>query len=137
MQDVPPRQPHPLPAPIRGTDLLGLWSVPRMGASRGWGQVGPPPPITGFGGGNCDYPPLYPPSPSAFFFRGGTKGRGVEGGPRIPRSSPPSPPPPYPRSMSAPGAAWISWVERWGREQVRGKTKKNKSEKKSPLSNSH
>ena len=30
--------------------------------------------------------------------------------------------------MSSPGAAWMSWVEQWGREQVQGKKKKKSTQ---------
>ena len=42
-------------------------------------------------------PPLYPPSPSTFFFRGGTKGRGVEGGSRDASIFPALPPTTLPK----------------------------------------
>ena len=89
---------------MQATDVLGISSVPSMGVGRGKG---------GFGMGKLITPPLYPPSPGAFFFRGGTKGRGVEGGPTMP-ASPPPPPPLHPDALHAPGAARPNWEEKGG-----------------------
>ena len=64
-------------------------------------------------------PPLYPPSPGACFFRGGTQRKGGRRGPYdtpiFPASSPTSPS----QVPAAPGATWAPAVERWG-GQVQG-----------------
>ena len=67
-----------------------------------------------------DYPPLYPPSPGAFFFRGGTKGRGDRRGPYDALIFPARPPTSPPQVPTAPGAAWIPEVDGGGGGQVQG-----------------
>ena len=57
--------------PFRAPKMHRFWAVVSAEdwGESGWGQVGPPPPITGFGGGNGDYPaPLQPFPPVPFFF---------------------------------------------------------------------
>ena len=108
MLDVPPR-PTPFPLPSKAPSFWGF------GQCQGCGWVGA---RAGLVLGMIT-PPL-PPFPYAFFFRGGTRGRGVEGGLAMPWSSPPPPPPVHPVAMHAPGAARLSWIDRWGKRQVQG-----------------
>ena len=91
--DVPPRPtPFPLPSWPR---TLGLCPCP------GWGWVGA---RAGLVLGMITPPST--PLPSALFFSGRAKGRGVEGGPTIPWSSPPPPPTSPPQG---PIRSWRDW----------------------------
>ena len=116
--DVPPR-PHPLPAPIQGTDFLGLSSVPRMGESRGWGRVWTPHPFCNGNRSRELIDPPHPPSPDTFF-SGRAKGRGNRGVTYDASIFPAQPPNFSSKVLLAPGAAWMSWMRSWGEGQVRG-----------------
>ena len=86
-----PLAPTPVPLPSKAQTY---WA---FSPCQGWGRVGGK---GEFGIGELITPPSTP-LPLALFFRGRAKGRGLEGGPTMPRSSPPSPPPPHPRCQTS------------------------------------
>ena len=113
---LPPANPTPFPLPSKAPTFWGV------GQCQGWGRVGGGGgldlllPVRDLEGGTVITPPSTPLPPVPFFFRGGTEGRGVEGGPRsldLPR---PHPHLPTPDSEPTPGVAWTSWCEEVGVE---------------------
>ena len=96
-----PPPPSPLPLPSKARIFGAIYPC------RGWGRAGV---RAGLVLGMIAPPPT--PLPLAPFFRGGTTGRGVKGGPR---SSPPPPPPLHPRFQPLLARLWfLGWRGRGG-----------------------
>ena len=124
-QAPPPSRSHPRHRPFGA--LVSAKDGGESGVGAGWNSSS----HYGIRSGERWLPPPLPPFPKCLFFFGAAPREGglreALGGLDLPR---PPPHRPYPKTMSAPGAAWVSWAGRWRREQVQGKKKKNESRQK-------